>query len=182
VASRHHRPVIRALQIAGASLVVLDVVLYFALFRPTQDLLISEHQQFAALRRRIYDDEARIERLVTFLAALPDAQERLTAFQQDHTPPRRQAYSDAAKLVRQVADASGAQLAGVAFKLDTKPAGPLLRLAMEIKASGTLPALLKFAHGLETASDMMVFRNFFLALNDKGELELRLDTDLYLTP
>jgi hypothetical protein len=41
---------------------------------------------------------------------------------------------------------------------------------------------LKFAHGLETANDLIVIRSFTLAEGDNGALELRLATDLYLTP
>lgn len=182
MAARRHQPVLRAFQIAGLSLLLLDLLLYAAVFRPTQALLSSEQRQFEALRRRSFQAERRIERLSNFLAALPSADERLSSFEEDHTPPRRQAYSEAAKLVRQVADASGAQLEAVAFKLEPKPSGPLQRLGIVMRATGSFPALLKLAHGLETASQLMVTRGFALAQAEHGGLELRLDTDLYLTP
>jgi hypothetical protein len=173
---------IRVFQIAGISLVLLDVLLYFAMFRTTQTLVFSEQQQFAMLRRRIFDGETRIERLKKFLEALPDAGERLSSFERDHTPPRRQGFSQAAKLVRLVTEQSGTQLASVAYKLDDKVAGPLQRLGLVINVEGSFPALLKFGHGLETASNLLVIRSFNIAVGENRTLELRLAADLYLKP
>ena len=177
-----HQSAIRALQIAGASLVLLDVLLYFLLYRTTQTLASSEQQQFAALRRRNYDAEIRIERLRKFLGALPEAGERLAAFERDHTPPRRQAYSRASALVRRVAEQSGTQLVSVAYKRDDKAAGPLQRLGSVINVEGSFPGLLKFAHGLETASDLILIRGFSIGVGGNNVLGLRLATDLYVTP
>jgi hypothetical protein len=177
-----HQTAIRAFQIAGASLVLLDVLLYFGVYRSTQALASSEQQQFASLRRRIFDAEIRIERLKKFLGALPGEGERLSSFERDHTPPRRQGYSRASDLVRRVAEQSGTQLVNVAFKFDTKASGPLLSLGLAIKAEGSFPALLKFAHGLETASDLIVIRSFNIAVGETQPLQLRLAADLYLTP
>ena len=152
------------------------------MYRTTQTLASSAEQEFVSLRRRIFDEEARIERLKRFMGALPEAGRRLSAFEEDHTPPRRQGYSQAAKLLRLVAAKSGAQLAKVDFKLDTKTRGPLLRLGLVIIADGSFPALLKFAHGIETASDMILIESFKIAAGDNNALELRLAADLYLTP
>jgi hypothetical protein len=162
--------------------VLLDVLLYFWMFRSTQALVSSEQQQFASLRRRIFDAEIRIERLKEFLGALPEAGERLSSFERDHTPPRRQGYSRASDLVRRVAQQSGTQLVSVAYKLDNKAPGPLQRLGSLINVEGSFPALLKFAHGLETANELIVIRGFNIVVGDNGVLELRLATDLYLTP
>jgi len=152
------------------------------MFRPTQALVSSEQQQFASSRRRIFDGEIRIERLKKFLGALPQAGERLASFERDHTPPRRQGYSRASELVRRVAEQSGTQLVSVAFKLDTKTSGPLQRLGSAITVEGPFPALLKFAHGLETANELVLVRGFNIAEGENRVLELRLATDLYLTP
>jgi hypothetical protein len=177
-----HQNVIRAFQIAGASLVLLDVLLYYGMYRSTQALASSTDQQFASLRRRIFDGETRIERLKKFLGALPEEGKRLSSFEKDHTTPRRQAYSQAAKLLRLEAEKSGAQLAKLGFNLDTKPSGPLLRLGSVIVVDGSFPALLKFAHGLETASDLILIRSFNIAAVEDRTLELRLAADFYLTP
>ena len=178
----HHQTVIRAFQIAGASLVLLDVLLYFGMFRSTQALLSSEQQQFAALRQRIYDEEVSIERLEKFREALPEAGKRLAALKRDHTPPRRQGFSQAAKLVRRATEQSGMQLTSVAYKLDNNASGPLQRLGLVITVAGPFPALLNFAHALETASDLIVIRSFNIAVGETHALELRLGADLYLTP
>ena len=174
--------VIRAFQIAGASLVLLDVLLYFGMYRSTQALAASAQQQFASMRRRIFDGEIRIERLKKFLGALPKSSKRLASFEQEHTPPRRQGYSQAAKLLRLVAEKSGAQLAKVDFKLDTKPSGPLQRMGLLIIVDGSFPSLLKFAHGLEAANDLILIRSFNIAAVEERALELRLVADFYLTP
>jgi Tfp pilus assembly protein PilO len=163
-------------------LVLLDVLLYFGLFRTTQALLSSEQQQFATLRRRIYDGEVRIERLKKFREALPEAGKRLDEIKRDHVSPRRQGFSQAAKLVRRVTGQSGTQLTSVAYKLDNNASGPLQRLGLVIMVSGPFPALLKFAHALETTSDFMVIRSFSMAVNDSDALDLKLAADLYLTP
>ena len=182
MARSHHQTVIRVFQTAGASLVLLDVLLYFGMFRSTQALVSSEQQQFEGLRRRIYDAEVRIERLKKFREALPEAGLKLAALERDHTPPRRQGFSQAAKLVRRVTEQSGTQLTSVAYKLDTNVSGPLQRLGLLIKVEGRFPALLKFAHTLETASDFIVIRSFIITPGEGGELGLRLTADLYLTP
>jgi hypothetical protein len=53
---------------------------------------------------------------------------------------------------------------------------------MVINVEGTFPALLKFAHALETATDLVVIDNFNLVAGDSNTLELRLAAGLYLTP
>jgi Tfp pilus assembly protein PilO len=163
-------------------LVLLDVLVYFGVFRYTQALVSSEQQQFTALRRRIYEGEVRIERLKKFREALPEASKRLAALERDHTAPRRQGFSQAAKLVRGVTEQSGTQLSRVAYKLDNSASEPLQRLGLVIVVAGPFPALLKFAHALETASDFIVIRSFNIAASDTHALELRLSADLYLTP
>jgi len=176
------QPVIRAFEIAGASLLLLDLVLYFAMFRPTQAMVSSEQKQYAALRRHILEEEARIEHLNKFRASLPEAGERLALLEQDRTPPRRQAFSQAKALVQHAAGQSGAQLVSVAYKLDNNTSGPLQGLGLAINVEGPFPALMKFAHGLETASDLLLLQSFTLQVGDGGMLELRLIEDLYLTP
>jgi hypothetical protein len=163
-------------------LVLLDVLLYFGVFRSIQALVSSEQQQFTALRRRNYDGEVRIERLKKFREALPEADKRLAEIERDHAPQRRQGFSQAAKLVRGVAEQSGTQLISRAYKLESNASGPLQRLELVTVVAGPFPTLLKFAHALETASDFIVIRSFSIAPNDTGVLELRLAADLYLTP
>jgi len=172
----------RVFQILGASLVLLDVLLYFGVLGYIQSLASSEEQQFAALRRRIYDEEIRIERLKKFREALPQAEKRLDALKREHAPSRRQGYSQAHKLVQTATDQSKTQLTSVGYKLDSSTSGPLQRLELLIVVSGPFPALLKFAHALETASELIVIRSFSIAATEENALELRLGADLYLMP
>jgi Tfp pilus assembly protein PilO len=152
------------------------------MFRSTQALVSSEEQQFSALRRRIYEEEVRIERLKKFREALPEVDKRLAALKHDYAPPRRQGYSQAHKLVEAATEQSGTQLTSVAYKLDNNVSAPLQRLGLVIVVSGSFPALLKFTHALETASDLIVLRSFSIASGETEALELRLGADLYLTP
>ena len=172
----------RVFQVTGVSLVLLDVLLYFFVYQHTQSQLSSELQQFASLRQSIFDGEARIERLNTYREALPETGKKLASLVEDHAPPRRQAYSQASDLVRRIAEKSGSQLVKVGFKMDEKVSGPLQRLGIMIDVEGSFPALLKFAHGLETSSDLLLIRSFSLAQGKDNPLELRLAADLYLTP
>jgi hypothetical protein len=66
--------------------------------------------------------------------------------------------------------------------MDEKVSGPLQRLGIMIDVEGSFPALLKFAHGLETSSDLLLIRSFSMAEGKDNPLELRLAADLYLTP
>ena len=161
---------------------MLDVLLYFVMFRPLQARVSSEQQQFVALRQRILEDKARIERLEEFREALPKAGESLASFKRDHAPPRRQGFSRAAKLVRHATEQAGTQLTSVAYKLDNSTSGPLERLGLVINVAGPFAGLLKFAHALETASDFIVIQSFSIAPGGSGALELRLAAELYLTP
>jgi Tfp pilus assembly protein PilO len=174
--------VTRALEIAGASLILLDVLLYFAMFRPVHAKVSLEQQRFATLRRSIFDGEIRIEQLKEFLAELPGAGERLSSFEQDHVPPRRQGFSEAAKLLRNATGQSATQLTYVGYKLDNAASGPLQRLGLVVNVAGAFPALLKFSHALETANVFVVLRSFTIAPGERGAMAMRVTADLYLKP
>ena len=161
---------------------LLDVLLYFAVYRQIQSQLSSELEQFAALRQRIFDAEGRIERLTKYKASLPEAGKKLAALIEDHALHRRTAYSQAFKLLRQVAEQSGVQLGKVEFRRNDKAAGPVLPLGAAINAEGSFPQLLRFAHGLETASDLLVIRSFSMAEGVDTPQQLRLLVDIYFIP
>ena len=174
--------VTRSFQVAGVSLLLIDGLLYFLAYQHMQSELSHQLQQFASLRQSIFDSQARIERLTKSRAALPETGKKLASLVENHTAPRRQMYSQASKLVHLVAEQSGAQLDKVAFKEDTKSTGPLLRLAVFIDIQGSFQELLKFAHGLETAGELLEMRSFSLSEGKESPLELRLAADLYVTP
>jgi Tfp pilus assembly protein PilO len=179
--SRRHI-VMRIVEAAGLGLVVLDVVLYLAVYRPLGSMVASEERRYTDARQRAREEQVRVERLRKYQAALPQADKRLEDFTTNHAPPRRRGFSAAAHLIREVADASGVQPASVAYRLDTKHNDPLERLGLEINATGSYTGLLKFAHALETAHDFILVREFSFAQGDNGALNLRLVADLYLTP
>jgi Tfp pilus assembly protein PilO len=182
MASRRHRTLIRALEITGASLVLLDAVLYFGMFRSVRSLASQEEERVVTLRARIANDDLRIDHLKKIREGLPEAGKTLAALEHDRTPPRRQAFSQAAGLVRHLTETSGTQLANVSYKLDKYPSGPVQRLGLVVSVAGPFPALLKFAHGLETASNLIVIQSFSIEPGDGGNLLLRLIADSYLTP
>jgi Tfp pilus assembly protein PilO len=172
----------RIVEAAGLGLVVLDVVLYFAVYRPLGGMVASEEQRYSGVRQRAREEQVRVERLKEYRAALPQADKRLADFTSNHAPPRRRGFSAAAHLIRAVADASGVQPGSVAYRLDTKHGDPLERLGLEVNVTGSYAGLLKFAHALETAHDLILVREFSLTQGDNGVLNLRLLADLYLTP
>jgi Tfp pilus assembly protein PilO len=174
--------VMRIVEAAGLGLVVLDVVLYFAVYRPLGNMVASEEQRYTHERQGARQEQVRVERLKKYQAALPEADKRLEDFTTNHTPPHRRRFSVAARLIREVADASGVQPASVAYRLDTKHNDPLERLGLEINVTGSYTGLLKFAHALETARDLILVREFSFTPADNGVLNLRLVADLYSTP
>ena len=174
--------VIHILERLGLALILLDVALYFAAFRPVENLRAGEQGRSEATRRRIREEEERVERLEKFQEALPSAGERIDVFKRDHVPSRRRGFSQAAHLIRQVTDEAGVQLASVGYRLDLAHGDPLERLGLDINVGGSFPGLFKFAHGLETASDFVLIREFNLEPKEGSTLGLHLKADLYLTP
>jgi hypothetical protein len=173
---------VRTFEVLGSVLLLADVVIYFAAWRPMQTMAIAQHEQFNAARRRIFDDQEHIERLEKFKSLLPGAGQGLETVIRDHMPARRQAFSQAAKLVRRVTGQSGTELSSVAYKLDLKSTGPVERMGLAIGVLGPFPGLMKVAHALETASDFLVIRGFTIEPGENNMLNMRLDVDMYMTP
>lgn len=176
------RTVIRILEIVGASLLVLDVLVYFVLYQPLRGKISSRQQQFASGRHHLIDMQTRVDRLKKFREAIPQAVDSLESFKRDRVPPRRQGFSQAAKLVRRLTEQSGLELASVRYRLDSSAPGPLECLGVEIRLDGPFPGMLKFAHALETASDFVTIRNFDIIQGEDGLPGLRLAADMYLMP
>ena len=68
------------------------------------------------------------------------------------------------------------------FRRNDKTAGPVLPLGAAINVEGSFPALLKFAHGLETANDLLVIRSFSMMEGEDTPQQMRLVVDMYFTP
>jgi Tfp pilus assembly protein PilO len=164
-------------------LVALDLVVFFAIFQPLGTKLEAEARGHEDLRRTIRNQELRVELLKNYQAALPDVAKGLDDFASNRAPSRREAYSTAAHLVHKLADAAGVKVSSMEYRLDTAHVDSLERLSLEINLQGPYQSLLKFSHGLETATDFITVREFDFEPGENGDaLRLRLGADLYLTP
>jgi Tfp pilus assembly protein PilO len=164
-------------------LVALDLVVFFAVFEPLGTKLEAEARSHEELRRTIRTQELRVELLKNYQAALPGTGKGLDDFSANRAPSRREAYSTAAHLVHKLADAAGVKVTSMEYRLDTAHVDTLERLSLEINLLGPYQSLLKFSHGLETATDFITVREFdFSPGEDEGTLRLKLGADLYLTP
>lgn len=179
--SRRHTA-IRVVQWVALSLAALDAALYLAVVRPLGRMRADEQQAKQAVEKRLEDQRARLERFRKFQAALPDAGQALKVFVRDHVPSRRRGFSRAARLVRRLSEASGLQLAGVSYRLNTTEGGPLERLGIEVTVEGPFSSLLKFAHAIETDNDFILVRDFTFQPGEGATLALRLGADMYLEP
>jgi hypothetical protein len=174
------KTVIRILERVAMGLVLLDVVFYFAVVRPLRSMRTAEQARYSATRARVRELTLRATRLEKFQAAVPETEDQLTAFMRSHIPSRRQGFSRAARLVRRLTEQTGVHLSGLAYKLDSAADDPLERLGIEVDVEGPFAGLLNFSHALETASDLIVVREFAFEPAEGQDLALRLGADLYL--
>lgn len=177
-----HQVVNRIVEATGVGLVALDLLVFFAIYRPLGDKSAGEEQRHAELRRTVRDLQVRVDRLERFQAALPQTSKELDDFMTDRIPARREAYSKADHLVHKVGDAAGVKILAIAFRLDPEHKDPLERLALDINVLGPYAGLLKFSHALETANEFILIRQFNFAPGEGGALSLRVGADIYLTP
>jgi len=183
VRKSRRQKVIRTIEGVGVALILLNLTLYFAMLRPVQNGVASEERRFAETRRRIRIEGERVERLEKFRANLPGAGDNIQAFKREQIPPRQHGFSQVGRLLRNASEEAGVQAVGTKkFKLDTEHNQPLERLGFEANVQGSFAELMKFAHGVETASDFVVIREFSFEAGQGGGLNLRLAADLYLTP
>jgi Tfp pilus assembly protein PilO len=172
----------RIFEAAGLGMLVLDLLMYFAVFRPLRKMKASAQQEHSEVRQTLRDQRIRVERLQKFQAALPEAAKRLVDFTTERAPSRRQGYSTAAHLIQKAADSAGVKPPSVGFRIDTTHSDPLQRLGLEINTEGSYKGMLKFVHALETSEDFILVREFSFAPGENGVVNLRLGADLYLTP
>jgi len=175
------RTLIPLFEVAAVVLVLLDIALGFGAAWARRRANASL-DSLASTQSRIARTQARVERLEMSQTMLPEADYRLKAFYSTHVSGRREAFSRASRVVRVLADQSGARLSSISFKLDSKPTGPLERLAVEVGVVAPFSSLLSFTHSLETADDFFLVRNMTITQTQSGGLGMRLTTDLYVTP
>ena len=173
----------RIIEAVGLGLVALDLVGYFAIYKPLGEKLDAEVSRDDKLRLAVRSQQRRVDQLQKYLAAFPEVGKGLQEFAANRTPARREAYSTAARLIYKVADASGVQVSTVVYHLEKDRQGPLEKLSVEINVQGPYASLVKFSHALETASNFILVRDFTVTPGGQnGALGLRLGADLYLTP
>lgn len=176
------RKVIRFFEVAAIGAVVLVAAVYFLAVLPLQKEVARNenayHQAFLRLQQR----RLNVKRLEKFQKTLPAADEQLKTFLKDHVPTRRLVFSDAAHLVRVLTQQSGVQLDSVSYKLSSEKGEPFDRLGLDITVEGKFTNLLRFAHSLETADDLILVRQFTFAAGQGGSITLRVGGVLYLTP
>jgi len=173
----------RFFEATGIGLVALDLVVFFAVYRPLGDKVDAEARRHTELRQTVRNQQMRVDLLKKFESALPQAGKGLEDFTTNRAPLRREGFSTAAHLIHKVADASGVKVSTLAYRLDKEHHDPLERLALDINVQGPYPGLLKFSHALETTNEFILVRDFNLTPGgENGALGLRLGADLYLTP
>jgi Tfp pilus assembly protein PilO len=174
----------RIFEIIGIALVLLDLVVFFALYQPLRSKLDAVEREQETLRQSVRNQQVRVDILKKYEAAFPPMGKGLQDLTTNRTPSRREAYSTAAHLVHKIADAAGVKVASIGYILDrTVHNDPLERLELNITLEGPYTGLVKFSHALETANDFILVREFtFTPEGDNQALGLRLGADLYLTP
>ena len=174
----------RILEATGIGLVALDLLVFYAVYQPLSSRIDLAERQDEQIRQTIRDQQARVEVLKKYAAAMPQVGKGLESFNTNRTPSRREAYSTAAHLIHKIADAAGVKVASTGYRLDSATHGdPLEKLELDINLEGSYEGLVKFSHALETTNDFILVRGFnFTPGGDNEPLGLRLGAELYLTP
>jgi Tfp pilus assembly protein PilO len=173
---------IRFFERAALGVVILDAVAYFAAVRPLHSRLAATESSYHRVLEQVQQRQERVERLEKFQKNLPTAHEQLKTFLNDHVPSRRHAFSDAARLIRVLTTQSGVQLDNVSYKLTSEKDEPLERLRLSVTVEGPFTNLLKFAHTLESAQQLILLRNFTFATGQGSTVSLQVGAELFLTP
>jgi Tfp pilus assembly protein PilO len=176
------RKIARWFELGSLALIAVDLVLYAAWVVPVDRLAASDERRHEELTERLQIEKGVVARFEEFRNAAPETAQELDAFIEKHISPRREAYYRAARLMRELADRSGLQLAGISYKLDPWRGEPLRRLAVEVSVDGPFDGMLKFAHDLETSKDFVVLEECNLQESGDGDLKMRLTTGMYLEP
>ncbi|HXW16061.1 MAG TPA: hypothetical protein VEN79_16255 [Terriglobia bacterium] len=173
----------RIAEAIGVGLVALDLVVFFVIYQPLGSKIDREERSYDQLRQTVRNQQARVDIMKKYEAALPKAGKGLEDFTTNRTPSRREAYSTAAHLIHKTAEASGVKVSSTGYRLSMGHNDPLERLELDINLQGPYASLLKFSHTLETANNFILIRDFnFTPGEEGGALGLRLGADLYLMP
>jgi Tfp pilus assembly protein PilO len=181
--SRERRKkILRFFEAAAVAAVALDLAVYLFGVRPLRGDVVQNENAYRQESLQLKQLQFRVAQLEKFQQELPTAGDKLNDFVKDHVPPRQTVFSDAARLVRVLTQKSGVQLDNISYKLSSEKGEPFDQLGLDISVEGPFPNLLRFAHSLETADDLILVRNFSFAAGEHGTVNLRVGGVLYLTP
>ena len=178
----HRRKVIRIFEVAARAAVALDLVVYFLVMRPLRAKVVQAENSYQQASLQMKQRKILVARLEKYNDDLPAADKKLTDFLKDHVPTRQRVFSDAAHLVRVLTQKTGVQLDNVSYKLSAEKGEPFEQLGLDVTVEGQFANLLKFAHSLETADDLILVRNFSFSTGQGSTVNLRVGGVLYLTP
>lgn len=176
------KKIIRFFERAALGLAVLDVVVYFAAVRPLRGRMAEADSSYQRVMGLVEQRQDRVAQLVKFQENLPQADEQLKTFLNDHVPTRRHAFSEAARLIRVLTTQSGVQLDNVSYKLTSTKDEPLERLRIDVVVEGPFANLLKFAHTLESAPQLILLKDFTFSTSQGSIVSLQVGAEVYLTP
>lgn len=174
--------IVRFLERAALGLIVADVAFFIAVLRPLRSHIASKEDSYHYSLGQTLQRQKRLDRLQKLQAGFPTADQQLQKFLSRHVPPRRHAFSDAARMIRELTNRSGVQLDSVSYKLIAEKKEPLERLRIDVTVEGPYGNLMKFAHTLESAPQLVLLRDFTFSTAQGSNVSLRLGADLFLTP
>ncbi len=178
---QRRKALLRLAERLAMGLVALDILMYFALFRPLRSRLLDSYSTYSKTYAAILSDRAELEAMTRLKAELPTSNANFNKFLGNHIPPRREGFSDAMELLRKLSHDSGMQIDAVSYKLHDNKLEPLDRLGIRIEVEGTFAQVLRFVNEIETNKDFLQVRQFMFQLGDSGVLDLKMEADLYLT-
>jgi Tfp pilus assembly protein PilO len=176
------KKIVRLFEAAALAVVALDVAVYFLGIRPLRAKVSQAEQSYHQASLRLQLQKAQVARLEKFQAALPVANDKLSDYLKTHVPTREHVFSDAMHLVQALTLKSGVQLDNLSYKLGSEKGEPFDQLGLDVTVEGPFPNLLRFAHSLETADDLILVRNFSFSAGQGNTVNLRVGGVLYLTP
>jgi Tfp pilus assembly protein PilO len=173
---------IRIFEAVALAAVVVDLAVYLLVVRPLGARASQTESAYRQASLQLQQRKVRVEQLEQFRDELPAANDKLNEYLKDHVPTRRRVFSDAERMVRLLTQKAGVKLDNISYKLNSKKGEPFQQLGLDVTVEGPFPNLLKFAHSMETADDLVLVRNFSFSAGQGNAVNLRVGGVLYLTP
>jgi hypothetical protein len=175
----------KIVQRVALGLVALDVLVYFAVLLPVQNMWQASAEHYDSVRREGVKVESRVSRLKWYTDEVPSMQKDVDDFLSNEVQPKKKSFSRTTRLVLGLAEKTGVSISasGINYQIEQSHGQLLDRMGLIISAKGPYQNLLQFAHELETTSDdFLVLRSAKLDAGEGADLSLQLAADFYLTP